>query len=167
MFKLKYLWIFSTAYFLLYNSIIFKRFDGNKSTIPGPGAYNEPITALNTLNKIHGLKNTPFQTSASRFEPMKIRSAPGPGEYRIPGFAEQNLRKSIIEAQRKPAFGHSAARKFNLTKKDEYATPGPAQYQIKEKLFKPRHDYFTSNFASTTKRDQEIEVNFFEKQTIF
>lgn len=134
-----------------------RRFEANKSTIPGPGAYNEPITALSSLNKIHGLKNTPFQTSASRFEHMKIRSAPGPGEYRIPGFAEQNLRKSIIEAQRKPAFGHSAARKFNLTKKDEFSSPGPAQYQIKEKTFKPRHDYYTSNFASTTKRDQEVE----------
>ena len=137
----------------------FQRFDSNKSLAPGPGAYNEPVTALNTLNKIHGLKNTPFQTSASRFDQtMKVRSAPGPGEYRIPGFAEQNLRKSIIEAQRKPAFGHSAPRKFNLTKKDEYATPGPAQYQIKEKTFKPRHDFLSSNFASMSKREQDVEV---------
>jgi hypothetical protein len=126
---------------------------------PGPGAYNEPVTALNVLNKIHGLKNTPFQTSTVRFDySMKAKSAPGPGEYKIPGFAEQSLRKSIIEAQRKPAFGHSAARKFNLTKKDEYATPGPAQYQIKEKTFKTRHDHLSSNFASTSKREPEYEV---------
>lgn len=91
---------------------------------------------------------------------MKAKSAPGPGEYKIAGFAEDNLRRAIVESRRKPAFGQSAPRKFNLAKKDEYATPGPAQYQIKEKPFKPKHDNFSSNFASTSKREYQVEVNY-------
>jgi len=104
---------------------------------------------------LHSLKKTPFAQSSVRFEAdnvLKVRSAPGPGQYRIPGFAEENLRKSIIDAKRKPAFGQSAVRKFDLAGKDELTKPGPAQYQIKEKPFKPKKDNVTASFASQTKQ---------------
>ena len=117
---------------------------------------------MTTLAKLHGLKKTPFSQSAARFESdamFKSHSAPGPGQYRIRSFAEENLRKSIIDAQRKPAFGQSSIRKFDLTKKDEYGIPGPAQYQIKEKPFKPTKDTMSSNFASGTKvHEIQVEV---------
>jgi hypothetical protein len=63
-----------------------KRFGSNKSLPPGPGAYNEPRTALGTLNKLAGLKKTPFMQSSARFqvdELYKARSAPGPGQVGI------------------------------------------------------------------------------------
>jgi hypothetical protein len=132
-----------------------KRFDNQKSIAPGPGAYNEQRTAFTSLQKVHGLKKTPFSQSSVRFEidnVYKVRSAPGPGQYRLNGFAEDNLRKAIIESRRKPAFGQTEARKFNLAKKDEYNTPGPAPYLIKEKPFKPKKENFSSNFASSTKQ---------------
>jgi len=47
---------------------------------PGPGAYNDQRTAMNTLNKLSGLKKTPFLQSSARFETenlYKSRSAPG------------------------------------------------------------------------------------------
>ena len=145
--------------------IVFKRFDAHKTVAPGPGAYNEPRTAMNSLAKVHGLKKTPFSQSAARFESdtmFKSHSAPGPGQYRIRGFAEDNLRQAIIDAQRKPAFGQSSIRKFNLNKKDEYGIPGPAQYQIKEKPFRPTKEGPSSNFASATKiHEIQIEVRNF------
>ena len=131
---------------------------------PGPGAYNEPRTALGSLNKLSGLKKTPFLQSSTRFEMedmYKSRSAPGPGQYRINGFTEEIVKKSLIEANRKPAFGQSAERKFAFAKKEEFLTPGPAQYQIREKTFKPRKENYTANFASNTKHHEiQYEVYF-------
>lgn len=136
-----------------------KRFGSQKLLAPGPGAYNEHRTALNTLNKLSGLKKTPFLQSSTRFEfdnLYKARSAPGPGQYRINGFSEEIVKKALIEANRKPAFGQSAPRKFNLAKKEEFNTPGPAQYQIREKTYKPRKENATANFASVTKHHEIV-----------
>lgn len=134
-----------------------KRFGNYKTVQPGPGAYNEQRTALNSLNKLAGLKKTPFLQSSTRFEIndlYKARSAPGPGQYRINGFSEEIMKKALIEANRKPAFGQSAQRKFNLTKKEEYNTPGPANYQVREKTYKSRKENPTANFASVTKHHE-------------
>ncbi len=60
-----------------------KRFSSFKTVQPGPGAYNEQRTALNAINKLSGLKKTPFMQSSTRFqieELYKARSAPGPGQ---------------------------------------------------------------------------------------
>ena len=70
------------------------------------------------------------------------------------GFSEEIMKKALIEANRKPAFGQSAQRKFNLTKKEEFNAPGPAQYQIREKTYKPRKENATANFASNTKHHE-------------
>lgn len=137
-----------------------KRFGNAKTVQPGPGAYNEHRTSLNVLNKLAGLKKTPFLQSSTRFDLddlYKARSAPGPGQYRFNGFSEEIMKKALIEANRKPAFGQSAMRKFNLTKKEEFNTPGPAQYQIREKTYKPRRENATANFASGTKV-HEIQI---------
>jgi hypothetical protein len=111
-----------------------------------------------SLKKVHSLKKTPFLQSSARFEinnVYKSRSAPGPGQYRLNGFAEDNLRRAIIESRRKPAFGQSGERKFNISKKDY--TPGPAQYKINENAFKPKKESKSSNFASTTKIRENFE----------
>ena len=80
----------------------------------------------------------------------------------MPGFAEENLRRAIIDSRRKPAFGQTEKRKFNLTKKDEYAVPGPAAYSLVEKPFRPKKENPSSNFASNTKREPQVEVSQIE-----
>ena len=61
------------------------------------------------------------------------------------------MKRALIEANRKPAFGASSARHFQQTKKEEHATPGPAQYQIREKTYRPRRENPTANFASASR----------------
>lgn len=131
-----------------------KRFDASKPLQPGPGTYNDQRTSLTSLQRLHGIKQTPFSQSSIRFEATQSRSAPGPGQYRINGFAEDNLRRAIIESRRKPAFGQSEERKYNLTKKDESQIPGPAQYTLKEKPFRPKRENGSSNFVSQVKKHE-------------
>jgi hypothetical protein len=153
-----------------------KRFSSAKHIKPGPGSYNDQRTALSTLTRIHGLKRTPFSQSSVRFvnndngnNTMKIysttKSAPGPGQYKITGFAEESLRKSIIDVNRKPAFGQSSIRTFDLTKKDnsgnsdDLVGPGPGHYNIKDKPFnKIKKERYSAMFASTTEqRESRID----------
>ena len=139
-----------------------KRFDSLKSSVPGPGAYNEQRQAFDTVGKLHSLKRTPFMQSSVRFDAdniYKVRSAPGPGQYRLNGFAEDILRRAIIDSRRKPGFNQSAPRKFNLAPKDEYYKPGPAQYQIVDKPYEPKRKNMSANFVSNTKiREVAVEV---------
>lgn len=129
--------------------------------MPGPGAYSDQRTALTSLQKVHSLKKTPFLQSAARFEPLnsyKSRSAPGPGQYRIGGFAEESLRRAIIESRRRPGFGQSSTRAFSMSKKDY--TPGPAQYNVDERPMyrvKTTKETKTSSFASSVKQ-RELAV---------
>ncbi len=105
------------------------------------------------------MKNTPFAQSTVRFDSScQPRSAPGPGQYKLSGFADENLRKILINGSSKPAFGQSSIRRLNQTKHDEYLTPGPAQYHIKQTSFRLKKENPSSNFASTSKREVYVEV---------
>lgn len=148
------------------NVCYFKRFDHGKMITPGPGAYNEQRNAFDAVARLHSLKRTPFLQSSVRFDAdsvYKTRSAPGPGQYRLNGFAEDIMRKSIIESRRKPAFNQSAPRKFSLAKKDDYERPGPANYQIPDQTYRPKHDNMSANFASNTKH-REVIVEVIHRQ---
>lgn len=96
--------------------------------MPGPATYSDKVmTAFNsTLSKPTSLKRNPFNQTSARFieTDYKARSAPGPGQYRIPGFAEENLRKALVEGGKKPPFNIASIRRLNMTKKDEFNTPG-------------------------------------------
>ena len=54
----------------------------------------------------------------------KARTEPGPGQYRIPGFTDESLRRALIEDGKKPPFNVATTRRFNITRKDEFYTPG-------------------------------------------
>jgi len=85
------------------------------------------LTAFNnTQSKPTSLKRNPFNQTSARFVSVdyKIRSAPGPGQYRIPGFADENLRKAVVESGKKPPFNIASVRGLNMTRKDEYNSPG-------------------------------------------
>lgn len=138
------------------------------------------MTAFNaTQSKPSSLKRNPFNQTAARFvgQDYKARSAPGPGQYRIPGFADENLRKAVVEGGKKPPFNIASVRRLNMTKKDEYNTPGknkkfmnlflltiyfslgPSSYDVKVKPFKAKLEHPTSNFISSSTREAVVEVN--------
>jgi hypothetical protein len=120
------------------------------------------MTAFNnTQAKPTSLKRNPFNQTSARFVTVdyKIRSAPGPAQYRIPGFADENLRKAVVEGGKKPPFNIASVRRLNMTRKDEFNTPGPSSYDIKIKPFRPKSGHPTANFVSNTGREIIVEVN--------
>lgn len=96
--------------------------------MPAPTAYTDKVlTAFHgTQSKPTSLKRNPFNQTSARFvsTDYKARSAPGPGQYRIPGFADESLRKAVVEGGKKPPFNVASARRWNMTRKEEFNTPG-------------------------------------------
>ncbi|XP_076998904.1 sperm-tail PG-rich repeat-containing protein 2 isoform X2 [Tamandua tetradactyla] len=109
-----------------------QRFVPMKSITPAPGTYNETRTALKSLKKTSGMKNTPFGVSAARFtQDSRTEEMPGPGFYNILNSTViDNFRNTCLEKQKKSAFGSSVPRTFFLVHKEAYTTPGPADYQV-------------------------------------
>ncbi|CAF3707078.1 unnamed protein product [Rotaria sordida] len=138
-----------------------ERFNPLKSVVPGPATYNDKVmTAFNAIqSKPTSLKRNPFNQTSARFIGLdyKVRSAPGPGQYRIPGFADENLRKAVVEGGKKPPFNVASIRRLNMTRKDEYNTPGPSSYDIKPKSYKSKIEHPTANFISITVREAVVE----------
>ena len=133
--------------------------------MPGPATYTDKVlTAFNdSQSKPTSLKRNPFNQTSARFigTDYKVRSAPGPGQYRIPGFADENLRKAVVEGGKKPPFNIASVRRLNMTRKDEFNTPGPSSYEVKSKPFKSRTGQPSANFVSSTIREVVVEVNQF------
>ena len=115
----------------------------------------------NTQAKPTSLKRTPFNQTSARFvaTDYKVRSAPGPGQYRVPGFADENLRKAVVEGGKKPPFNVGSMRRLNMARKDEFNTPGPSSYDVKTKTFQGKVEHPTANFVSSTVRETIVEVN--------
>jgi hypothetical protein len=105
-----------------------QRFDMLISENPGPASYNDKV--LNAFNDIQSktssFKRNPFNQSSTRFASpsQKARNAPGPTRYHLPSFAEENLRRAVIEEGRKPPFNVAAVRRFTMIRKDTANTPG-------------------------------------------
>ncbi|XP_012937839.1 sperm-tail PG-rich repeat-containing protein 2 [Aplysia californica] len=137
-----------------------KRFSPVKSNAPGPGAYNDPRGALDSLKRVSGLKRSPFSQTAVRFNPeQQMKRAPGPGAYNISGMGAESMRKAYLEATRKGVFGTTSSRAQPMARKDEPEVPGPAHYQVKEKPFKSKYQQMGSNFASVTTRMKDLELD--------
>jgi len=85
------------------------------------------MTAFNTSQtKPTSFKRIPFNQTTARFISYnyKSRSEPGPGQYRINGFTDENLRRAILQEGKKPPFNVASVRQLNMTRKDEFYTPG-------------------------------------------
>ncbi len=106
------------------------------------------MTAFSGIqSKPSSLKRTPFNQTAARFLPLdyKARSAPGrqnrfnlisllfvrnhnfiagPGQYRIAGFADENLRRAVVEGGKKPPFNVASLRRLDMARRDEFNMPG-------------------------------------------
>lgn len=137
-----------------------KRFQPVKTSAPGPGAYNDPRTALDGLKRVSGLKRSPFSQTAVRFNPEhQMKRVPGPGSYNISGMGAESMRKAYLEATRKGVFGTTSSRAQALARKEEPEVPGPAHYQVKEKPFKSKYVQMGSQFASVTTRLREKELD--------
>ncbi len=143
------------------------------------------MTAFNaSLTKPTSFKQTPFNQTAARFiaSDYKSRNGPGPGQYRISGFADENLRRAFIESGKKPPFNVASIRRLNITRKDEFNTPGkiilsnkkkyiyifiqnkkgPNSYDVKTQPFKSKMEHPSAIFISNTAREPIIEVNFID-----
>ncbi|CAM2711420.1 unnamed protein product [Rotaria socialis] len=138
-----------------------KRFEKPISEIPGPATYDDKIvTAFSSIfNKPTSLKRTPFNQTAARFLSFdyKSSSAPGPGQYRISSFADDNLRRAVLEGGKKPPFNVASMRRLMITRNDASQTPGPSSYNIKTRPFKPIMQQPSANFISHTAREPIIE----------
>ncbi|BFZ03078.1 hypothetical protein BsWGS_06117 [Bradybaena similaris] len=130
-----------------------KRFAPVKSIVPAPGTYNDPRTALEVLKRVTGLKRSPFNQTAVRFnrDPV-VSNTPGPGAYSIPGLGAESVRKAYMEATRKGVFGTTAPRSQPAASASEPDLPGPGHYQVVEKFTQPRFAQLDSSFASVTRR---------------
>ncbi len=155
-----------------------KRFDATPSEVPGPGSYDDKFSSIFTTSqtKSTNSKQIPFNQTTPRFVSLnKSRSMPGPSQYRITAFTDDNLRRATIENGKKPPFNVASIRRFNILRKDEYNTPGkicfskkinmhllqttgPSSYDVKIEPLKPMIDHPSANFASKTARELVIEV---------
>ena len=132
------------------------------SDVPGPASYHDKV--LNAFSSIQSrttsLRRNPFNQTEARFHSVdyKSRYAPGPGQYRIPAFTEDNFRRAVIEQGRKPPFNVAAVRRYTLVRKDQPNMPGPASYDINLEPLKPKHELPTSTFLSNTSREMVVEV---------
>uniref|UniRef100_A0A8C0H9G5 Sperm tail PG-rich repeat containing 2 n=1 Tax=Chelonoidis abingdonii TaxID=106734 RepID=A0A8C0H9G5_CHEAB len=109
-----------------------KRFVHVKSITPAPGTYNEPRSALESLNKTSGMKKIPFGQTTVRFtQDSRLEKTPGPAFYDILNYSieRENFKKAYLESTKKGAFGSSAPRPLYVFKRGTFCTPGPADYQ--------------------------------------
>lgn len=76
------------------------------------------------------MKRIPFNQTAARFSSFDYKSshAPGPGQYRIASFADQNLRRAIYESGKKPPFNVASMRQLVMTRRDDPEMPGKILY---------------------------------------
>ena len=79
----------------------------------------------------------------------------GPGSYNVNGMGTDSMRRAYIESTRRGVFGTTAVRINPMTKKNEMELPGPAHYQVKDKVCEPRYQQLSSNFASLSTRLSE------------
>ncbi|XP_015676225.2 sperm-tail PG-rich repeat-containing protein 2 [Protobothrops mucrosquamatus] len=111
-----------------------ERFAPVKSYTPAPGTYDETRSALEYLRRPCRSKSIPFGHTSVRFtEDTRLQSSPGPAFYNIHNYriATPNL-KNVLTETKKRAFGSTVPRLLYLVKREAFATPGPADYQMKQ-----------------------------------
>lgn len=137
------------------------RFESHPSAVPGPATYDDKVLSAfhDTQTKPTSFKQAPFNQTAARFvnNDYKLRSEPGPGQYRMTSFADQNLRRAVVDSGRKPPFNVATLRRLNMTKKDDIITPGPNTYNVSAEPFKTKLSNPSANFISQTAREPVIE----------
>ncbi|XP_072527962.1 sperm-tail PG-rich repeat-containing protein 2 [Salminus brasiliensis] len=130
------------------------RFSAMKQMAPPVGSYNDPRCALESLMKPSGLKKSPFNRTAARFDPdRRIGTTPGPGAYNVFdfGLAHDSLRRAYVESTRKGVFGSSAERTLLFLTKEQ-SSPGPSHYTVEKETEAFYKQQPTAAFRSTTER---------------
>ncbi|XP_043828275.1 sperm-tail PG-rich repeat-containing protein 2 [Dromiciops gliroides] len=138
-----------------------QRFVPVKSITPAPGTYNDHRTALETLKKSPGPKNIPFGRTTVRFtRDYCLEETPGPACYDVfkKSASLDALKNDYMQKTKKSAFGSSAPRKFQFTKEDNYAVPGPADYQITERPEEPWKMISKDSVAFLSKVERESKL---------
>ena len=125
---------------------------------PGPGAYNNPISAFGDGGKPkRGKKGRAAEASLASFNTSELRFKEGRGAHALPGPGEYDVLDQntfVAQLQRKThgrngVFG-STARRFHSLKQDP--VPGAGTYNPVKPSAKEAGDEPTSSFASGTER---------------
>eukprot|EP00112_Aurelia_sp_Birch-Aquarium-sp1_P015345 Seg3394.2 transcript_id=Seg3394.2/GoldUCD/mRNA.D3Y31 product="Sperm-tail PG-rich repeat-containing protein 2" protein_id=Seg3394.2/GoldUCD/D3Y31 len=131
------------------------RFVNGKKITPAPGTYNDPRHALESLNRMTGLKRSPFGQTSLRFEKQHhVKKTPGPGTYNHMDIARESQRKAYLTSTRKGGFGSRSTRSLQLNKRDDAHIPGPSHYLVEDKVTVKKPTQTSSVFVSMTNRLQ-------------
>ena len=79
----------------------------------------------------------------------------GPGQYCDTGMGADSIRKAYLDSTRRGVFGTTSVRIQPMTKRTEVELPGPAHYQVPEKVHTPKYQQLSANFASLSTRLHE------------
>ena len=125
---------------------------------PGPGAYNNPISAFGDGGKPkRGKKGRAAEASLASFNTSELRFKEGRGAHALPGPGEYDVLDQntfVAQLQRKThgrngVFG-STTRRFHALRKD--AVPGAGTYDPQPEVDAGRTDGPTPEFASGVER---------------
>ncbi|XP_058049100.1 sperm-tail PG-rich repeat-containing protein 2 [Ahaetulla prasina] len=114
-----------------------ERFAPLKPSTPAPGTYDEPRSALEYLKRPCRSKSIPFGHTSVRFtSDSRLQTSPGPAFYNIVNYriATPHLKNVLTETNKKGAFGSTVPRWIYLVNREAFATPGPADYQMKQAM---------------------------------
>jgi len=131
------------------------RFLPIKGKLPAPGSYNDPRNAFEALNRVTGLKRSPFGQTSLRFaKEHHVKKTPGPGSYSHMDISKESQRKAYLTSTRKGGFGSTTSRAIQLNKRDDEYIPGPSHYQIEERSARRRPKPMMAVFQSNANRLQ-------------
>ncbi|XP_061673123.1 sperm-tail PG-rich repeat-containing protein 2 isoform X2 [Syngnathoides biaculeatus] len=132
-----------------------ERFKIAKEDSPPVGAYDDPRCAIPKAHYATGVRKSPFGVTAERFPPNRIGgSTPGPGSYNVLDMAsaQERLKKTFLETNRKGGFGSTAKRSSVFLNKDCVHGPSPAEYQVEKCPEEPYKKQLTAAFRSAAPR---------------
>lgn len=129
------------------------RFLKANEDMPAPGSYNDPRNAFEAVNRLTGLKRSPFGQTSLRFEKQHhVTKTPGPGAYNHMDLSKESQRRAYLTSTRKGGFGSTTYRTIHFSKKDDPYVPGPSHYKVEEVGVAKRAQQTTSVFVSTMNR---------------
>lgn len=136
-----------------------KRFTNPKEITPAPDLYDDRRHALESCDKMCGLKQSPFGQSSRRFEkPHHVKRTPGPNSYNISGLSDEIQKKMFLSSNLKGAFNSSAKRTFPFSRNIDSNMPGPTHYSIQSApATMYARDKKSAVFKSTSRRLPDSE----------
>eukprot|EP00698_Gefionella_okellyi_P000642 TRINITY_DN10568_c0_g1_i1.p1 TRINITY_DN10568_c0_g1~~TRINITY_DN10568_c0_g1_i1.p1 ORF type:complete len:513 (-),score=80.82 TRINITY_DN10568_c0_g1_i1:813-2351(-) len=135
-----------------------KRLLDNKSSNPGPGAYDDPRSAIKAQKKFTLADHGAFDTTAPRFTEANVMAElPGPGAY------DPAIKRAFTADQRKKASGPFGTTSSRFIESSSLA-PGPGAYEsgpvaAATPVAEWQRKQKSAAFASTTSRLADVPAD--------